>query len=164
MSLNRVSLILIAGMIQWAFLGTVPSTSVAADISGTAKVVDGDTIDVGTTRVRLWGIDAPESKQMCNRSGSEWACGREAAVALSDWIGQKPVRCEERARDRYGRTVALCFADGEDVSAWMVSHGYAVAFRKYSTDYVALEQVAHDQKRGVWSSKFEMPWDWRAAR
>jgi len=162
--LIKVPIVLLVLSIQWVLVGIFPTTSMAADITGAARVVDGDTIDVGTTRIRLWGIDAPESKQLCQRDGAEWMCGRDAALALERWIGQRTVSCEEKARDRYGRTVGLCRVDGDDVSAWMVSNGYAVAFRRYSADYIALEEKALEQRRGIWSSEFQMPWDWRLQR
>ena len=83
-----------------------------ADISGIARVIDADTIEVLGQRIRLHGIDAPEAKQTCKRNGVEWRCGRDATRALYDKIGKKPVRCEGQDRDRYGRVVAKCFFAG----------------------------------------------------
>jgi endonuclease YncB( thermonuclease family) len=85
-------------------------------------------------------------------------------LALADRIGERTVRCQERDRDRYGRTVAVCYVAGEDVDRWMVEQGWAVAFRKYSLDYVDAENDAREARRGIWQGEFEMPWDWRAAR
>ena len=130
-------------------------------LSGRAKVVDGDTLDVGAVRVRLHGVDAPESRQSCVASGRRWACGERATRALAGWIGGGTVACEERDRDRYGRTVAVCRHGGEDVNAWMVSQGWALAYRRYSRDYVGEEARARDARRGIWRGDFVPPWDWR---
>ena len=111
-----------------------PASAFSQDIVGRARVVDGDTLDVGSTRIRLWGIDAPESKQVCTRQGKPWMCGSSAALALSEWLGERTVHCEQRAVDRYRRIVALCRMAGEDVSAWLVANGYALAFRRYSEE------------------------------
>jgi endonuclease YncB( thermonuclease family) len=135
----------------------------AAAQTGTASVVDGDTIDVAGTRVRLWGIDAPESAQMCERSGVGYACGQQASAHLRLLIGDAGVSCQSRTKDRYGRTVAVCRAGTVDIGAAMVRDGWAMAFVRYSVDYVAEEREARDAKRGLWAGSFTSPWDWRAA-
>jgi len=138
---------------------------VESPLSGTASVIDGDTIEMHGTRIRLHGIDAPEARQECTRrDGTAWRCGQQAALALSDHIGRAVVRCEPRDRDRYGRIVAVCFLAGEDLNRWMVAGGWAVAYRKYSLDYVAHEERAHLARVGMWSGSFEMPWDWRSRK
>jgi endonuclease YncB( thermonuclease family) len=129
---------------------------------GTASVIDGDTIEIHGQRIRLYGIDAPESRQECVRPDrTSWRCGQQAALALSDRIGRSIVRCNPRDRDRYSRIVAICFKGGEELNRWMVANGWAVAYRKYSLDYVTDEDRARIAKVGVWSGTFEMPWDWR---
>ena len=147
-----------------ALLAALPSAGYAQQtIVGTASVIDGDTIEVHGARIRMHGIDAPESRQECIRAdGTSWRCGQQAALALSDRIGRATVRCEPRDRDRYGRVVAVCFKGAEDLDRWMVANGWAVAYRKYSLDYVADEERAKRAKLGIWSGSFEMPWDWRA--
>jgi endonuclease YncB( thermonuclease family) len=139
------------------------ATATAADtLTGVASVIDGDTIEVHGQRIRLHGIDAPESRQLCRRAdGSSWRCGQQAALALSDRIGRGAVACEAKDRDRYGRIVAVCRKGGEDLNAWMVRQGWAVAYRRYSTDYVRAEAEARGQQRNIWSGEFVMPWDWR---
>jgi endonuclease YncB( thermonuclease family) len=131
--------------------------------SGLPRVVDGDTIDVGGQRVRLWGIDAPESRQQCDRDGQAYACGRAATEYLRTLIGDARVDCEPRTHDRYRRVVARCFVHGEDVSAAMVRAGWAMAFVRYSRDYVGDEQQARAAHSGMWAGSFQPPWDWRAA-
>lgn len=105
----------------------------------------------------LHGIDAPESGQICQAQGKPYRCGQQAALALADLIGSKTVRREERDHDRYGRTVAVCFVGGLDVEAWMVAQGWALAYRKYSSDYVGQEAAARAAQRGVWRGEFTAP-------
>lgn len=134
----------------------------AQTITGVASVTDGDSLEIRGTRIRLHGIDAPESRQLCNRpSGQQWRCGQQAALALSDRIGRRSVSCVARDIDRYGRTIAVCSQDGVDLNRWMVSEGWAVAYRQFSRDYVAVEAEARRAGRNIWSGSFVMPWDWR---
>lgn len=137
----------------------------AETLVGIASVIDGDTIEIHGKRVRLHGIDAPESRQECSRpTGRKWLCGQQAALALADKVGRGTVRCEKRDRDRYGRLLAVCFQRGEDLNQWLVASGWAVAYRKYSSDYVTAEASAQRARAGVWSGEFEAPWEWRAAK
>lgn len=133
----------------------------AGGVMGRASVIDGDTIEIHGQRIRLFGIDAVESRQRCERNGKAWNCGRDAAFALADRIGTSTIDCQGDERDRYGRLVAVCFKGGEDLNRWMVEQGWAVAFRRYSLDYVEAEAAAKAARRGLWSGRFEMPWDWR---
>lgn len=133
----------------------------AADLSGPARVIDGDTLDVGGTRVRLHGVDAPEAAQSCFTGAAGWPCGRRATQALAALLDGGLVACAERDRDRYGRVVAVCRRDGLDVNGWLVAEGWAVAYRRYSDAYVELEAAARAAGRGIWAGEFVMPWDWR---
>jgi len=133
----------------------------AQTIAGQASVVDGDTIEIHGTRIRLFGIDAPEGGQTCNAQGKPYRCGQKAAFALSDKMGGKTVECRPKDRDRYGRVVAVCLVDGEDINGWMVAQGWALAYRYYSLDYVRQEQHAESAKAGMWHGQFVPPWDWR---
>ena len=132
-----------------------------ADLSGRARVIDGDTLEVGGARVRLYGIDAPESAQRCRSGGRTWSCGREATRALARRIGSRPVSCKEHDRDRYGRMVAVCWVGHEDVNAWMAARGWAFAYRKYSMSYVVEEAAAKMAKGGIWQGDVVAPWEWR---
>lgn len=134
-------------------------------LMGRASVVDGDTLDIHGTRVRMFGIDAPESAQTCERAdGSPYRCGKDAANALDARIADRPVRCVARDTDRYGRTVAVCSVGGEDLNAWMVRSGLAVAYTRYGADYEGQEREAKAARRGLWAGRFEDPSEFRSAR
>jgi endonuclease YncB( thermonuclease family) len=125
-----------------------PTQSIARDLTGSAIVVDGDTIRIESTSIRLWGIDAPERKQMCGAN----PCGKIATNALKSLIeAHHFVSCTEKNRDKYGRTVAVCRAGAKDLSAEMVKAGHALAFRRYSLDYVAQEERARSANLGAWA-------------
>ena len=144
---------------------------------GVARVVDGDTIRVEGRTFRLWGIDAPELIQACQRDGQNYACGREAAAYLrslvapggapvesANVLGAAQVICQPRASDQYGRTVALCTLGDRDLGAEMVRAGWALVFTRHGTDYANEEEDARTNLRGLWVGSFEAPWDWRAKR
>jgi endonuclease YncB( thermonuclease family) len=138
------------------------ATSVAmADVTGNARIVDGDTIWIGKTKIRLHGIDSPETKQTCTKNGREWNCGREATAALVHRIGTQAVTCKGDKHDRYRRLIAVCFVRSKDLNAWMVLNGWALAYRKYSRDYIDEENIAQDNRNGIWQGKFMPPWKWR---
>ena len=124
-------------------------------------MVDGDTLEVGAHRIRLHGIDAPESAQTCIANTKRWPCGRRATRALAERIGGRIVACEEKDRDRYGRIVAVCRLDGQSINAWLVARGWALAYRRYSSDYIDEEAAASAARRGIWHGDFVPPWDWR---
>jgi endonuclease YncB( thermonuclease family) len=138
-----------------------PKKPTKPTLSGIPRIIDGDTIRIGNTRIRLHGIDAPEAKQTCTAGGKEWSCGREATNALVDIFGEHWVSCSQRDRDRYGRIVAVCRAGSVNLNAWMVLNGWAVAYRRFSTDYVRDEGEASGRKAGLWRGEFVMPWEWR---
>jgi endonuclease YncB( thermonuclease family) len=134
----------------------------ATDLSGVPRIVDGDTLVLAETHVRLEGIDAPETDQVClDASGKRWTCGIAARDALAEHTGRREVSCADKGHDRYGRMLALCSIAGENLNAWMVSQGLALAYIHYSTEYVSQEAVARQQHRGMWSGAFIAPWDWR---
>jgi endonuclease YncB( thermonuclease family) len=125
---------------------------------GAARVIDGDTLAIGGTTVRLHGIDAPERGQACDRAGQAWDCGAFAARVMADLIGGRPVTCDPpRDTDRHGRSVARCRAGGTDLGAAMVAAGAATAYRRYSTAYVAAEDRARAAGRGIWAARMVTP-------
>jgi endonuclease YncB( thermonuclease family) len=139
----------------------VAPTPSTRPLSGIARVIDGDTIEIRGTHIRLNGIDAPESKQTCEANSQTYACGEQATEALIVLLGARPVECIETGRDRYQRIIGKCQVDSTDVGTWMVEHGWAVAFRKYSLEYVSAEDRARSAKIGIWAGRFDMPEDWR---
>lgn len=132
--------------------------------AGRALVIDGDTIEIEGQRIRLFGIDAPERGQLCRSGDGRWRCGERARMALDGKIAGRSVACEKKDRDPYGRIVAVCRLDGEDLNAWLVARGWALAYRRYATDYVDQEEMARNTRRGIWRGTFEPPWEWRQSR
>lgn len=126
-------------------------------IHGTALPGDGDSLRIGENRIRLHGIDAPERDQSCMRDGRAWACGEEAADRLGLLVRGGSVRCHAVGTDQHDRTLARCYRGGVEINRVMVESGYAVAYRKYSAEYVAAEEQAKAAKRGIWASTFELP-------
>jgi endonuclease YncB( thermonuclease family) len=136
----------------------------AADLSGNPRIVDGDTLHINKTKIRLHGIDAPESKQTCAADSVEWPCGQDATKALADVINDQPVICKGDKRDRYKRLIAVCYVGETDLNAWMVRKGWALAYRRYSKDYVDEETAARDDRVGMWRGEFAPPWEWRRSK
>ena len=139
--------------------------SAMAELIGPVRVIDADTWVVGRETVRLFGIDAPETAQPCTDSqGNDWACGIWAADQVRQRFDGRVVVCERLDKDRYGRTVARCFAEGRDVAREIVAEGLAFAFRRYSTQYVSDEKAAAINARGLHSGQVEMPARFRARK
>jgi endonuclease YncB( thermonuclease family) len=142
---------MIARLIPTLVLASLLSVAAnAEELTGRASVIDGDTIEIRGERLRLEGIDAFESKQTCELKGKAWPCGQRAALALADKVGAKPLRCTWEKRDRYRRALATCYLGSENVNAWLVREGWALAFRRYSEAYVKDEDEARLAKRGAW--------------
>jgi len=137
-----------------------PPFTISGEVSVT-KVSDGDSLRSGRLKIRLHGIDAPELKQTCKAAdGGSWRCGEASRAALAA-MTDRPLHCELRDVDRYGRLVRRCFAGTEDIAKNLVSRGLAMAYRRYSTDYVAAEEAAKAGGHGMWQGRFDPPWDWR---
>ena len=132
-----------------ALVVILPISVAMSDVTGSARVIDGDTIWIGEAKIRLHGIDAPESKQTCNDAdGKEWRCGQDATFALAEMIGNHWITCKGDERDRYGRLIAVCYAGLYDLNAKMVRQGWALAYRRYSKDYVDDENAAKVARKG----------------
>jgi endonuclease YncB( thermonuclease family) len=146
---------------------TLPSQSqtLVAPIEGTAQVLDGDTIQIGTTRIRFYGIDAFEGEQRCTRSsGQTYGCGGIATRALTEQVEDKLVSCVPKGIDAYNRQLAVCRVESTDLSSWMARQGHALAYIKYSLDYVSDEAFAKAELAGAHSGTFEKPWEYRLTR
>ena len=142
-------------------LAALPAPALAQTASGVAVVIDGDSLTVGGRAVRLFGIDAPEGKQTCEREGTSWACGEEAASQLRAIVDSNAVECAGRGIDQYGRLLGVCRANGFELNGAMVEAGWATAYRSYSDDYVPQEVRAKAARLGIWSSAFVAPEEYR---
>ncbi|MGO9060181.1 MAG: thermonuclease family protein [Candidatus Binataceae bacterium] len=156
---RRISIAIVIAVIT--FLGSA-SAPAANELTGMARVIDGDTIALGQLHIRLEGIDAPETDQVClDAEGKPWTCGVAARNSLSSHIAGRIISCIAHGEDRYGRMLAICSADGEDLNAFMVREGLALDYVKYSREYISAEDTAREQRRGMWAGAFIAPWDWR---
>jgi endonuclease YncB( thermonuclease family) len=141
---------------------TEPPRPTGGLIAGRARVVDGDSLIVGTSRIRLYGIDAPEGRQHCrDAQGRSYPCGEAARRALLDTIAGREVSCTPVGAS-HDRSVAVCIVDGSDLSDAMVRSGHALELRQHSKGrYAAAEREARDARRGLWAGDFERPAEWR---
>ena len=146
-------------------LASIPQ-AFADNLTGRAIVIDGDTLEVYGNRIRLWGIDAPESDQLCRNKGSvHYRCGQQAANALDAMIERRPVECVQVDRDRYKRAVAVCTVAGSDLAGWLVRKGLALDRPQYSKGaYGKAQSEAKREHVGVWSGRFQEPWHYRTCR
>ena len=149
------------------------SNSIAEEISGIPKVVDGDTVHIDNYKFRLEGIDAPEMRQQCKKEYfkisffigftfyKDYKCGKVSKEKLTTKINDSEIKCIFTSKDRYQRYIATCFKGKTNLNRWMVRNGYAIAYRRYSKDYVPDEDFAKEKKLGLWQGKFMRPEKWR---
>lgn len=163
--MDRILLLIRAcGLCAAVVAGFAGVPAFADDLRGVPVVIDGDTIEIAGTRIRLHGIDAPETRQECEISGSAWACGKDAKLMLTNATQGGEIECRGGKHDRYGRLIAVCYVGDTDLNALMVRGGWALAYRQYATDYVSDETDARANGRGIWRSQFVEPWEWRSAK
>lgn len=159
--MNKLSLFSLAVMVLMGF-SALAGAKEPQIITGKATVIDGDTLRIGAKRIRLYGIDAPEMAQECQLKSLAIPCGKEARQRLIGLIEGAPITCQVTDRDDYGRLVAKCkTGSGLDLNRAMVAAGYALAYRRYSSDYIADEEAAKSAGLGLWAMKFLPPWEWR---
>ena len=149
---------------------SIKANSQEKKIQGLAKVIDGDTIKILNQKIRLFGIDAPEMKQKCKKPfisisfltlNKEYDCGVVSTIKLKKKIINKEISCLINNKDKYGRFIGECFYKNININGWMVENGYAIAYLKYSKKFLMLENLAKNNKKGIWQGKFEKPWNWR---
>ena len=129
---------------------------------GQVQVTDGDTIHNGKLKIRLHGIDAPENKQRCKNVNNElYPCGLQSSAFLKKIINKNDVYCKGGNKDRYGRLIAICYANEINLNSTMVEEGWAIAYRYYSNDYIKEEENAKKNNRGIWEGSFLEPYIWR---
>lgn len=142
-----------------------PAAPIAETLTGAARVIDADTLAIAGRAVRLEGIDAPEKRQTCRRNGRRYQCGVAATQALRRRIGAGQVACTLGGRDNDGRSLGICHAsDGADLNGWLVEHGWALAYRRFSARYVPQEARARATGAGLWAGPFVPPWAWRGGQ
>ena len=124
-------------------------------------VVDGDTIKLGDLKIRFSGIDAPEINQICVASEGKVACGKISRDILITKVTNNKISCTDEGKDFYGRVLGECFVNGESLSRYLVREGFAFAYRKYSDKFISDEEYAKSNRLGMWSMKFQYPWDYR---
>lgn len=134
-----------------------------ADQTGTANVIDGETLEMQGQVVKLFGIDALEVDQICLNGNRPWPCGDESVRSLAALIGGQPVRCQT-IRNVGGNILATCDLNGEDLAAWMVSSGWAFADRSANSEYAPNEEAAQVAREGVWSGEYVTPSEWREGK
>tara|TARA_B100000768_G_C10896499_1_gene215838 strand:+ start:26 stop:505 length:480 start_codon:yes stop_codon:yes gene_type:complete len=156
MFLNKKKVIFLTSIFSLLFFITFTQVK-----SQELKVVDGDTIHLNDNKIRFTGIDTPELKQTCIKDGVKNLCGRTAKLLLVNKIGNKHIKCISEGKDQYKRILAECFVNNESLSSYLVRSGYAFAYRKYSKKFIEDENYAKANQLGMWSMKFEYPWDFR---
>ncbi len=145
----------------------------ATEINGIPKIIDGDSLQINSKKIRLEGIDAPEIKQQCKKPflniqiiigmefNKDYSCGIISKIKLSNKINNSKIKCISSSKDRYKRYLATCYKDKINLNKWMVRSGYAVAYKRYSKDYVRDEDYAKENKLGIWKGTFIRPEKWR---
>ena len=156
MFLNKIKIFLVISICLIFFFLTYNDVK-----SNEIKIIDGDTIHLNNEKIRFTGIDTPELKQTCNKNNVIIYCGIEARKLLIDKIGKNKVHCIRKGKDQFKRTLAECFVNNLSLSRFLVREGYAFAYRKYSKKFINDEDYAKRNNKGIWSMKFEYPWDWR---
>jgi len=172
MFLNRIKLFLVISisLIFFSLTNIDVESGEIKSISGMVEVIDGDTIKIEKKKIRLFGIDAPEKKQKCQKPwltisfmtfNKDYPCGEISTLKLKNKINNKFITCKSTNKDRYKRFIAECFKGKTNINLWMVRNGYAIVYKKYSNKYLAAENLAKNEKLGLWVGSFEMPWEWR---
>ena len=156
----------ILSLVLFLVWGLVAACAVSAsELRGTARAIDGDTLRIGDARIRLHGIDAPETDQLCQtEQGADWACGEWVTSVVKDRLDGETVRCQLLDKDRYGRHVGKCFLNDVDIAEWLVGDGLAFAYRRYSMDYDLTEKGAVVHDVGLHAMRVQSPAQFRRAR
>ena len=139
----------------------ITNTVLSKTIIGIGLAIDGDTIHIGESKIRLHAIDAPEIKQTCKIGNEIWNCGHQSARKLKNLIKKNEIKCEVKDIDRYKRYVAECYLNNLNINQYMVRHGWAIAYRYYSTKFVEDEKIAKKNKLGIWQGVFMEPYLFR---
>lgn len=129
-------------------------------VFGIALVIDGNTLSVDDSRMRLEGIDVPDLAQQCERDSVAYACGADAAAHLATLLGSRRVICTIRGHED-GMPLARCEVGGRDLADAMLDDGWAFAAPGAGRNMVIRERQARDAKLGLWAGTAEPAWRWR---
>ena len=133
---------------------------------GQIRIVDADTIILNKEKIRLHGIDAPEIQQSCYIEDQAWSCGKEATEYLKklfEGVSTQSLHCKISSKDRYGRSIGVCYIGEININSNLVENGWALAYTEYSKDYIIYQKLASENKVGIWQGDFVEPWNWRKA-
>jgi endonuclease YncB( thermonuclease family) len=129
---------------------------------GSPSIKDGDSLSIDGKKIRLHGVDAPETDQLCVNEGSSlYPCGIAARAYLARLVRVSRIVCSGSEYDQYERLIAKCYSGKVDLSAEMVRAGWGLAYIRYSKNYMSEEKEARSRMAGMWSGAFFAPWDWR---
>ena len=165
--MKKLSLILFSLLILFFSTQSYSQEKFISGSSHNVKVIDGDTITIHGEKVRLHGIDAPEMEQICRtKKNNPYACGVIAKELLHSWISKSKnkIYCYYFERDRYKRIIGKCYlgpGSNSSLNKRMVEYGYAVAYTRYSNDYIESQNRAKEKSLGIWTGKFDLPEEWR---
>ncbi len=163
--MNRLILTLILAGGIYTVMRSVDVPAPDADVWGSAHVYDGDTFTVAGIKIRLFGVDAPEMGQSCQMpDGSDWACGRWSRDQVRRILAGQNLHCVKQTYDRYGRMVARCYLEGQDLAQMLVRGGIVFFYASFSRDYIAVEKTAAVAGRGLWVAKVVPPAEFRRAK
>jgi len=156
------NMIALASRAGGLLLAVWTTSAAAGTLIGIPVISDADTVTIGSVKVRLSGVDAPETKQLClDAKGQPWECGKAARDQLIKKSAGRTWVCSASGQDKYQRSLAKCHVEGEDIQRWLVRSGLALSFTRFSHDYDADEKAARAARVGLWSGAFIAPWDWR---
>ncbi len=167
---KKVFIMIIICLVVFIFTYNDVKSEEIKEITGFAKIIDGDTIKINSKKIRLHGIDAPEKKQTCQKPyltisffsfTKSYLCGQVSTNKLTKKINNQIIKCKIKDVDRYSRLIGECYKRNQNLNSWLVANGHAVAYRKYSKKYISDEINAKNNKLGIWQGKFEMPWNFR---
>lgn len=127
-----------------------PPQSFAADIVSFAFVEDDGSLRVRGRSIQLFGIHIPPTGRTCRSFERPPTCGSRALLALDFKIGSRFVRCEPQQQNPDRTITAICRVDGEDLGAYLLERGWALALPDAPFEYQALEKIARHKSFGVW--------------
>ena len=154
----------------FSFFLSFYQNSFATSFQGVPRVIDGDSLEINNNKIRLFGIDAPEKKQICKKPYltisflnfyKKYECGAMVAKKLKKLINNKEIKCISENKDQYNRFLSICYLKKRDINSWLVKNGYAVAYKQYSKKYILEEEHAKKNKLGIWQGIFQYPEEWR---